>query len=226
MKIIYFLIVAVLANLLLLPTTSHATNYPSANDNDLLTRWTSPLWYEIKPSPNPTVLVDSVPTANERELIAQVENIIKNNPVKVFVLMNGNNVVYKKIVSPATQANKFLGYSIGKTVTSMAVGKAICSGKIAMSTRADSLVPELQGKDLGNATVKPLLTMSSGTVDPLFRSSYYTLDEVRSVNKGGKDLLDMLDLYQFQIYQFYQILLFVKSLFHPSSRIYELRLLL
>ena len=192
MKIIYFLFLAVISNSLLLPKTTNANNYPVALDSDLLTRWISPVWYEIKPSPNPAVLVDSAPSANEREVIAQVENIIKKNSVKAFVLMSGNKVLYKKIVSPATQDNKFLGYSIGKTVTSMAVGKAICSGKISMSTRADALIPELQGKDLGSATVNHLLTMSSGTVDPLYRSSYYTFEEAKSVNKGGKDLLGML----------------------------------
>jgi len=194
MKIIYFLFLAVITNFLFLPSkvNANANNHSIVNDGFLLTRWVSPTWYEIKPSPNPTVLVDSVPTANERDVIAQVKNIIKNNPVKAFVLMEGKRVVYRKLISPATQEDKFLGYSIGKTVTSMAAGKAICSGKISMTTRADSLIPELQGKDLGGATVKHLLSMSSGTVDPIFRSAYHTLDELKSVNKGGEDLLGML----------------------------------
>jgi cell division protein FtsL len=38
MKIIYLLFFAVVTNSLLLATSTHATNYPIANDNDLLTR--------------------------------------------------------------------------------------------------------------------------------------------------------------------------------------------
>jgi CubicO group peptidase (beta-lactamase class C family) len=192
MKNIYFLFLVIISTSHLLNSSAKANNYPTVSDNTLLTRWVSPVWYEIKPSPTPTVLKNATPTIKEQEIIKKVENIIKNNPVKAFVLMNGNNVVYKKIVSPATQTNKFLGFSIGKTVTSMAVGKAICNGKISMSTRVDSLIPELQGKDLGSSTVKDLLTMSSGTKDPIRNSSYHTLDELKSVNRGEKDLLDML----------------------------------
>ncbi len=40
----------------------------------------------------------------------------------------------------------FYGYSIGKTVTSMAVGKAICQGMLKLDTTSEQLAPELKGK--------------------------------------------------------------------------------
>jgi len=45
----------------------------------------------------------------------------------------------------------------------MAVGRAICAGKLSLQTKASELIPKLQGKALGEATVHDLLRMSSGT---------------------------------------------------------------
>lgn len=191
MKVRTLVNVAVTALITVYSATSYA-QYAVARDQDLLTRWVSPVWYKIKPSPNPVQLEESYPTPEEQEVIDRVENIIQTSPVRAFMLMDGNKIIYSKHVSPARNGDVFLGYSMGKTVTAMAVGKAICSGKLSMNTRADSLIPELQGKDLGTVTVKHLLTMSSGTVDPIYNTSYYTLEEVINVNRGNAELQGMI----------------------------------
>jgi hypothetical protein len=60
-------------------------------------------------------------------LIGLAHYWIIGQPKRLF-LMDGDTVLYSEIKGPADADSLFFGLSIGKTVTSMAMGKAICSG--------------------------------------------------------------------------------------------------
>ena len=88
--------------------------------------------------------------------------MVANRPAKAFALVDGDTVLYSEFKAPADADSVFFGFSMGKTVTAMAVGQAVCDGKIKLDTKASERVPELTGKALGNATVRDLLRMASG----------------------------------------------------------------
>jgi len=57
-----------------------------------------------------------------------------------------------------------LGYSMSKSLTALAVGKALCQGAISsLQQRGDAILPQLAGTAWGNATVEQLLRMQSGS---------------------------------------------------------------
>lgn len=149
-------------------------------------------WYTIQPSPKPVELVNATPTDSEQEVIKRVEAFLPTSHNKAFVLMNGNKIVYSSIKLPATKNSFFMGYSMGKTVTSMAVGQAICQGKLTLKTKANEIIPELKDTDLGAATVRELLTMSAGTTDGDKTTSIMTPAQVSMWNSGSLNLLDLL----------------------------------
>lgn len=91
-----------------------------------------------------------------------------------------------------SRLNRFLSFSVGKTVTAMAVGKAICEGKLARDHRAGAVIPALEGTDLGSATIEDLLKMSSGTWRGNPNSTVWTADEDRRIRSGSMTLRDLL----------------------------------
>jgi hypothetical protein len=109
-----------------------------------------------------------------------------------MALVDGNSIVWWGYKSPASDASRFLSYSVGKTVTSMGVGKAICSGKFALNSIVGDIVPELKETDLGKATVRDLLMMSSGTWNGNKDSTVLDADQDFAIRRGRMTWLDLL----------------------------------
>ena len=129
----------------------YADGNAAAPDEWLLVKKGNPWWYETKPSPTPVQLQKRTPTAAEQPIIDRARALVANRPAKAFVLMDGDTVLYSETKAPADADSVFFGFSMGKTVTAMAVGQAICAGKLKLETKASEVMPELNGKALGNA---------------------------------------------------------------------------
>jgi CubicO group peptidase (beta-lactamase class C family) len=170
----------------------YADGYAAAPDESLLVKKGKPWWYETKPSPTPVQLQERTPTAAEQTIIDRARALLANRPAKAFVLMDGDTVLYSEIKAPADADSLFFGFSMGKTVTSMAVGKAICSRKLKLETRASDVVPELNGKALGNATVRDLLRMASGAADPNPDSTVWTPEQFKEWERGNLNLVNLV----------------------------------
>jgi CubicO group peptidase (beta-lactamase class C family) len=109
-----------------------------------------------------------------------------------MALMDGNQVVWLAYKSPASSSSRFLSFSVGKTVTAMAVGKAICEGKLSLNGRVSQFVPELAGTDLGQATIEDLLKMSSGTWQGNPDSTIVSAEQDQRIRSGSMNFLDLL----------------------------------
>lgn len=164
----------------------------SAPDNLLLKKTGPAWWYTTKPSPQPTELKQRVPSPAELDVISRARALLANRPAKAIALVDGDEVVLSEFKAPANAEAMFYGYSMGKTVTSMAVGKAICQGKLKFDTKSEQLVPELKGKALGNASVSDLLKMASGTSDPNPDSTIFTGDQFKEWLAGKLSYVDVL----------------------------------
>lgn len=118
------------------------------------------------PALAPSALNTRAPSAGESALVDRARSLVGQRPAKAFALLDGNTIVYSAFNAPADSESLFFGMSMGKTVTAMAVGQAICAGKLTLQSKAGDVLPELQGKALGNATVHDLLRMASGAAEP------------------------------------------------------------
>ena len=168
-----------------------AGNYAAAPDDWLLgsgQRW----HYHTDTAKKPQELTAREPTGSEIAIVDKAKAILNNSSAKAIALIDGNQIVWVGYKSPANSNSTFLSFSIGKTVTSMAVGKAICSGKLSLTDSAESLVPELKGTDLGRATVEQLLKMSSGTSAINPDSSIMSAEQQRYMLLGKMSFVDIL----------------------------------
>jgi len=148
--------------------------------------------YHTSAAKEPVVLTLRVPNSAEAAVIERAKEIIKKSSAKSLMLMNGNEVVWVGYREPATADSLFLSFSVGKTVTSMAVGQAICAGKLSLQDKAEKWVPELAGTDLGGATVEQLLKMSGGTSAINHDSSIMSSDQDRDMRAGKISFVDVL----------------------------------
>ena len=189
MKLAFYLLL-----LLSAPTYSQLPavgNYPAAPDDWLLgsgRKW----HYHTDIAKKPEELIVREPTGSEISIVDKAKALLDNSAAKAIVLMDGNRIVWAGYRPPANSSSIFLSFSIGKTVTSMAVGKAICSGKLSLTDSAEFFVPELKGTDLGRASVQQLLKMSSGTLAINPDSTIISPEQERDMLLGKISLLDIL----------------------------------
>jgi CubicO group peptidase (beta-lactamase class C family) len=149
-------------------------------------------WYRTLPSPTPTPLRTESPTPAEQPLVDRARALAATQPVRAVALLDGDRVVYKQFNAPASEDSTVFGFSMGKTVTAMAVGQAICKGKITLDTRAGEVLPSLVGKDLGSARVRDLLKMASGVFEGNSDSTIMTTEQSRAWSKGELNLADLI----------------------------------
>ena len=173
-------------------TNPYSEGAAAAPDEWLLVKKGNPWWYITKPSPTPVQLQKGAPTTAEQLIIDRARALVANRPAKALVLMDGDTVLYSETKAPADADSVFFGFSMGKTVTAMAVGQAICAGKLKLETKASDLMPELNGKALGNATVRDLLRMASGAADPNPDSSVWTPEQFKEWGRGNLNLVNLV----------------------------------
>ena len=171
-----------------LPTTN---GYAMAPDDWLVSNGQK--WhYWTRTAQPPSTLVRREPSRDESSVVEDARRLFGKGPARAMALVNGNEIVWTAFREPASEKTRLFSFSMGKTVNAMAVGKAICQGKLAMDTVAADLVPELKGKDLGAATVRDLLRMSSGTWEGNPDSTIYSPEQWAAVLAGTMSYLDIL----------------------------------
>ena len=141
------------------------------------------------------------PKTNEKEIVEKAQQILANSSAKSIALVDGTDVVWIGYKPPATVSSHFLSMSVGKTMTAMAVGRAICQGKFSLNSVTEDLVPELKGTDLGKSTVKNLLMMSSGTWEGHKDSTIASAEQRKQLLSGQMNNLDLLKTPQISTYQ-------------------------
>lgn len=143
-------------------------------------------------SPLPRALTQRSPTAQEQAIIEKADSLIRSKPAKAIALVSGDELVWVKFQNPQDSDKLFMSMSVGKTITALAAGKAICSNKISLDTVTADIVPELKDRDLGKSKLVDLLKMSSGTWEGNNDSTVFTGSQERAVNNGKASLLDLI----------------------------------
>mgnify|MGYP003346312793 CR=1 FL=1 len=148
-----------------------------------------PWHYRTTASGNGAPIGQRPPTPSETRVVMDAKGLVEAYGIKVIALLEGGDVV-DIVARPNVGLNTLLlSASMGKTVTAVAVGKAICEGRLQLDTRADAVVPLLRGRDLGAATLRQLMQMSSGVTEPPPRDATgITRDEVERYVQGTESL--------------------------------------
>ena len=189
-----------LASLMCLPLTAFAQlpssgQFASAPDEWLLSNGQA--WhYQTKIAKPASTLVFREPLNHEKEIVEKAQRLFERSSAKAMALVSANQVVWVGYKPPASPSNRFLSFSVGKTVTAMAVGKAICDGKLSLDDQVSKVIPELSGTDLGKATIEHLLKMSSGTWAGNPDTTIWTSEQDQRVRSGSMTYLDVLSTSQ------------------------------
>jgi CubicO group peptidase (beta-lactamase class C family) len=125
--------------------------------------------YSFKPSSAPLPLPTNTNlTATQKALVANATSIINSVEGNVALVIVENGQIIMERYHPLVDAKTpLLGQSMSKSLTSMTVGKAMCKGLIPnLDVKAKDINPILSGLAYGDATVRQLLTMSSGALRP------------------------------------------------------------
>ena len=147
-------------------------------------------WYQAPPSSRVVPLAEN--ETLPPFLVERARALPVNYTARAVVFVDGKTIVHEEFGAPATKSSTYNSFSIGKTVTSMAVGKAICAGKLSLATKSEEVLPELAGTALGQATVRELLMMASGAADSDPSGEIMTKEEAAAWQRGDLDLVDII----------------------------------
>lgn len=80
-----------------------------------------------------------------------------------LLLIDKGQIVYEGYAKDSSQSRRFISMSMAKSLTSLAIGEALCAGKItSLNEPAEKYATELKGLVLGRAKIVDLLKMNSG----------------------------------------------------------------
>lgn len=148
--------------------------------------------YATEVAPVPRELLKRTPTQKEEKLIGKLEGLLKSTRAKAFAMVDGGKVVWTGYQDAYLMHERFVSMSVSKSILSVATGVAICKDKLSFDTKAVDLVPELKDKDLGQALIKHLLTMTSGTWEGNSDSSILSQEQRMLLMTGSMNLLQVL----------------------------------
>lgn len=175
-------------------TTLPNSNLPRKDDKTYLPdEWLlgtgQPWHYRTTASGKGASLGQRSPARSEARVIDEARGLVERYDMKLVALLDGSDVVAIAARPSIGLSTLLLSASMGKTVTAIAVGKAICENRIQLDAQAASFVPGLRGKDLGKASLRQLMTMSSGVTEPPPRDATgITRDEVDRHIQGKEPL--------------------------------------
>ena len=147
---------------------------------------------ELQALPSTTVAVTNAAKQVLDELF------VRNN-TKALVVVRDSQILYVRYSFGVGKRNTPLGYSMSKSLTALAVGRAICDGHITtIEDPIKKYVLSLSGTSWGEASVKDVLRMSSGAYKTEQRfDGHKTREQQLSVGSAiadGKMTADFLDL--------------------------------
>ena len=125
--------------------------------------------FKLEASKNPVPLPNKSLTSEDRKIIDQAESMFDRNSSLSIVMIEKGQLVFEKYKAPASPTSLNFSWSMSKSLTAYTVGALMCEGKIPdLNKQAKLYSEDLKDTVYGEATVKNLLTMSSGVREPLF----------------------------------------------------------
>ena len=168
------------------------------NAKSILGAWNSllPNLYVLKP---PTDVRPLPPSTNKAAIdrVAPDAQALLRNTMAVVLVENGE-VLFEGYANGATKDTPMRAYSVAKSLTALAVGEALCAGKVkSLDDKAAVYAPALEGTAYGASSVRNLLKYTSGAEDP-GGNGYAGIHSFRDFNAmiaHKQSLLDLMKKY-------------------------------
>lgn len=151
-----------------------------------------PFHYRTPATPPGRVLASRAPTAAEAAAIVEISARFQRMESKALLLGDGDHVVHLQYKPPVGDGHLLLSASMDKSITALSAGVALCEGRIALTTRADELLPALAGTVLGESTLRDNLMMASGTTTAFDDSQSLTAQETSDMQAGRRSFMDYM----------------------------------
>jgi CubicO group peptidase (beta-lactamase class C family) len=148
--------------------------------------------YKISSLELPRILATQVPDLKEKQILESLITVFNASTIKGIALLNGEKIIHFALKDNIPEDAMFYGLSVGKTVTAIAAGQAICRKLIDLNSKVVDVLPEFSNLDIGNASLKDLLKMSSGTWEGLRDANVATQDQFREIWSGRLSIRDLM----------------------------------
>lgn len=106
---------------------------------------------------------------------------------RAVIVMQGGRIIAERYGPGYHENTRFIGWSMGKTVTAVMVGLLITDGRLKLNETAPIPAWQRTGDPRGEITVKQLLQMRSGLRHSEGANPPYASDEVRMLFLDGRD---------------------------------------
>jgi CubicO group peptidase (beta-lactamase class C family) len=148
--------------------------------------------YNVSSLESPRILSTQAPDLKEKQVLESLTAVFNVSSIKGVALLNGDKLIHLALKDNIPEDAMFYGLSVGKTVTAIAAGQAICKKLINLDTKVVDVLPEFSNTDMGKASLQNLLTMSSGTWEGLRDANVATQDQFREIWSGRLSILELM----------------------------------
>jgi len=116
-------------------------------------------------------LLEAAPAGTLTDDLTKDANAFLSDGLALILVHNGT-IVFEGYANGAERDSKLRAYSMTKSLTSLAIGEALCAGKLkSLDERASSFATILGDTAYGKSSLRNLLKMASGAQSP---AGYYT----------------------------------------------------
>ncbi|APW44133.1 serine hydrolase domain-containing protein [Rhodoferax saidenbachensis] len=150
----------------------------------------------FKPAASLRVLPPAPATENTQRLAREGKSFA-SSAYSALLIENGN-LVFEEYAQGASAQTPLNAYSMTKSWPALAVGEALCAGKIkSLDDPAQLYAPQLKGTAYGEASVRNLLRYTSGAEDPGGNGyvGIHSLPAFKSMTEHKMSLVELLKKY-------------------------------
>jgi CubicO group peptidase (beta-lactamase class C family) len=139
-------------------------------------------------APLPRAAEELALTYRHDGMVLSLADYLRRNPTTSLLVARGGTILFEHYQYSRTDTDRFLSFSMAKTVTGMLIGIAVREGAIrSIDQPAADYVTELAGTEYGGTSIRNLLRMASGVA---FRETYDGTDDatklrVMQYSRGG-----------------------------------------
>jgi len=119
-------------------------------------------WRDLPPAAREQPVAEDLRAPERDALRAQAQAALERPGTLALALIERGTLVFEGYAGGGSATDRFFSFSVAKSLTALAVGEALCAGRIrSLDDTAMSYAPELAGTAFGEASVRHLLMMAS-----------------------------------------------------------------
>lgn len=151
------------------------------------------VFYTMGPPGNPRELRPAPEERRPPALLADARDLLDRSPMYALMLLERGQIVFEAYARTADRDHRLLSLSMAKSLTALAVGEALCSGKIrSLDDKVEAYAPALADTAFGRASIRSVLKMSSGSDDRLDPVDGVDWKDFQQVFTGKLSVLEYL----------------------------------